>query len=56
METKLEKLRQDIDDKKTGSEDAVTKGARIDKIIAETENAIKKIVETSITLERALEL
>ena len=56
LQAKLERLKKDVEVKKSGSLDVEEKGAKIDSIIKGTESAIRRLVETSVTLEKSLEL
>jgi len=52
---KLDKLRADLESKKQSAGEREKKSAHIEKLITESEITIKKIIETSIILEKALD-
>ena len=55
IESRLAELREKLESMKTVSGKGEEKSNRIDKLIEDTEKTLRKIVETSLTLERALD-
>ena len=53
--TKLDELRAELAHRKEVTIEREKKLTRIDKLVSESEKTIRKIVETSITLEKALD-
>ncbi len=54
LKAKLGELKTGLAEKRRRTEERQVKAARIDKLMAESDKALRKIIETSITLERAL--